>query len=52
MMRYTVQVRVRDLIHDADTIYFDLEREVLIFGLIAEMPRSEVAMDGSTAPWV
>jgi hypothetical protein len=25
---------LRDLFHDADTIYFDLEREVLIFGEI------------------
>ncbi len=25
---------IRDLIHDADTMYFDLEREVLIFGEI------------------
>ena len=26
---------LRDLIHDADTIYWDLDREVLIFGKIA-----------------
>jgi hypothetical protein len=26
---------LRDLFHDADTIYWDLEREVLIFGKIA-----------------
>jgi hypothetical protein len=26
---------LRDLIHDADTIYWDTEREVLIFGKIA-----------------
>jgi hypothetical protein len=25
---------LRDLFHDADTIYFDLQREVLIFGEI------------------
>ena len=25
---------LRDLFHDADTIYFDMEREVLIFGEI------------------
>jgi hypothetical protein len=25
---------LRDLFHDAETIYFDLEREVLIFGEI------------------
>ena len=25
---------LRDLFHDADTIYFDLQREVLIFGPI------------------
>ena len=25
---------LRDLFHDADTVYFDLEREVLIFGEI------------------
>ena len=26
---------LRDLIHDADTIYWDLDKEVLIFGKIA-----------------
>jgi len=26
---------LRDLIHDADSIYFDTEKEVLIFGKIA-----------------
>jgi hypothetical protein len=26
---------LRDLIHDADTIYWDLDKEVLVFGKIA-----------------